>query len=131
MNRVSSYNTNLFAGLNKSSSKADISEINAEYQQPENMIERFQAEEFVRPLSNMASLSPINQYKYMENFGEAGYSRSNLKEIPGNPEATIRRANLVIDSAALSPMLSNPDKEMLDEAIQLKRRMESRLDKIA
>lgn len=131
MNKVSAYNTGLYTGFHQMSEGNNENENKTSQSLPVKTIERLKSNELRQPRHNMASLSPIDQYKYMANIGEYGRSKVNLKEIPGNPEATIRRANLVINSAALPPMLSNPDIEVLDEAFQLKRRMEARLDKVA
>ena len=131
MDRVNTASSGLFTDYNNTGEKISKSDTQDKDSSPVKIPKKSNLNHFDRPIANMASLSPIAQYKYMASGGNSEYAQANLKEIPGNPEATIRRANLVINSATLPPMLSNPDKEMLDEAIQLKRRMEKRLDKVA
>ena len=84
-----------------------------------------------RPIQGLNKLSPIRQYEYMKNFGTSKNNTFSLKEIPGDPEGTIRRANQVINSAITHPMVSNPGRDLLDRAIQLKRSMLEKIDKAA
>lgn len=78
----------------------------------------------------MYRLSPIDRYRYMSGQQPTA-SSVNLKVVPGNPEETLSIANQVINQAILPPVFSNPDRQQLPQAIQLKRFAENMIDKAA
>jgi len=135
MNRIETYHSTFFSGSSESKAVKEGEELLAVNKlavtvQAENK-DVYDSQMLNRPLSGLAKLSPIKQYEYMKDYGSKAVSSSKLKEIPGDPEGTIKRANSVINSATLPPMLSNPDRALLNEAIQLKRSVSRRLDKAA
>jgi hypothetical protein len=78
----------------------------------------------------MKKMSPIDQYKYMDN-PQKYMETAKLKNNPGDPYGTLAAANSVIRKALLPPVISNPDRSELMQALQLKQLAESRLDKAA
>ncbi len=95
-------------------------------------IDRFekQPNESIATQSNMNKMSPADQYKYMENpqrYLESAKLKNNL----GDPYGTLAAANSVIRKALLPPVISNPNRSELIQALQLKQLAESRLDKAA
>jgi hypothetical protein len=78
----------------------------------------------------LQNLSPFEQYSYMASQGNLNKPAS-LKMIPGNPQKTVSLANKVINEAIMPPAVNNPNRQLLSEAIQLKRFAQNRLDKAA
>ncbi|GAB4283898.1 MAG: hypothetical protein Kow0029_30250 [Candidatus Rifleibacteriota bacterium] len=80
----------------------------------------------------MFKLSPLERYKYMAKQATLSSNSSiKLQAVLGDPEMTISKANKVINDAVMPPLLSNPNRKRISEAMQLKRSAESILDKAA
>lgn len=77
-----------------------------------------------RPVEGMFNLDPLERYRYMFEQGQ----QVKLSSISADPQQTIDRANQVINQAIMPPVGDNPDRTILQRAIQLKRQAESRLD---
>ncbi len=80
-----------------------------------------------RQIQSIEKLSPINQYEYFDD-PDSFIQKLRLRNILGNPEATLKEANDVISKAMLPPVFSNPDRHLLNKALQLKRIAESQLN---
>jgi hypothetical protein len=84
----------------------------------------------LKTLEGLDRLSPVNQYRFYD--GQTLYDEKiNLKVIPGNPQKTLALANKVINEAVMPPIFSNPSRNKLSQAIQLKHHAQSILDKAA
>lgn len=82
------------------------------------------------PIEGLHKLSPIDQYRYLD--GQNSFQNgASLRMIPGNPQKSLAMANQVINDAVLPPVFSNPNRNRLGEALQIKRRAESILDRAA
>jgi hypothetical protein len=84
------------------------------------------------PNANLSSgyfgLSPMAKYQYQSsNLTQA--STNKLRQIPGNPEQTIKNADEIIDEAIFSPLTSDPGSSDMLQAIQNKRIAQSQLAK--
>lgn len=135
MNRIGIYSPTTFSSSNESKSVDENEEL-LQVKKLKTPIQKetkdiYDSQILDRPLSGLARLSPIKQYEYMKDYGSKKVPSATLKEIPGDPEGTIRRANSIINNATLLPVFENPDRALLNEALQLKRSVSRKLDKAA
>ncbi len=81
-------------------------------------------------VKDLNKLSPLNQYRFFDGQ-EPIEDKVKLRVIPGNPQKTLSLANKAINQAIMPPAFSNPDRQQLQQAIQLKHLARGMLDKAA
>ena len=83
------------------------------------------------PNANLSSgyfgLSPMAKYQY-QSSNLTQINANKLRQIPGNPEQTLKNAEEIIDKAIFSPLNSDPSRSDMLQAIQNKRMAQGQLE---